>query len=84
MKSNSLHQFRPVGLVMHDLGQYRVVHSVEETAEVLLREWPADDGEDFCEAVKTCFEGMHDKATPDAVRAALIKAAREVNVMVIE
>lgn len=84
MKRDKLHQFQPVGLAMHETGRYSVIHSVEEAADALLREWPTDDGEDFCEAVKVCFEGMHDRASPEEVRAALIRAAREAHVMVIE
>ncbi|KKX25312.1 DUF982 domain-containing protein [Rhizobium sp. LC145] len=84
MKSDNLRHFRPVGLAMHSIGRYIVVHSVEEAAEALLTGWPTDDGEAYFEAVKVCFDGRHDRATPEDVRRALIRAAFEANVMVIQ
>ncbi|TCU15337.1 uncharacterized protein DUF982 [Rhizobium sullae] len=83
MKGNSL-AFRPVGLAMHCIGEYRVVNSVRRAAETLLQRWPIDDGEDFSEAVMACLEGLHNRVPPEDVRAAFIKAAHEANVMVIE
>jgi len=84
MRSDSLHQFQPVGLAMHGIGRYSVVHSVEEAAEALLKEWPDDSGDRFCEAVKACLDGIHDLLSPNEVRKAFICAAREARVMVIE
>ncbi|MGK6317702.1 DUF982 domain-containing protein [Neorhizobium sp. DT-125] len=83
LKSNSSRQFGPVGLAMHETGRYIVLHSVEEAAEELLKHWPTDDGEAYFEAIKTCFDGMHGKATPEQVRRALIRAAIEANIMVV-
>ncbi|MBB4278544.1 DUF982 domain-containing protein [Rhizobium mongolense] len=83
MKGNGL-AFRPVGLAMHRIGKYRVVNSVGLAADTLLQHWPADDGEDFSEAVMACLDGLYDRIPPEDVRTAFIKAAREANIIVIE
>jgi len=69
---------------MHAIGRYSVVRSVEEAAAELLKHWPTDDGEAYLEAIKMCHDAMHDRATPEQVRRALIKAAHEANIMVMQ
>jgi hypothetical protein len=76
MKENSL-AFRPVGLTMHCIAEYRVVHSVRRAPETLRQRWSIDDGEDLSEAVMVCLEGLHNRAPLENVRAAFIKAAHD-------
>ncbi|WP_337266752.1 DUF982 domain-containing protein [Oryzifoliimicrobium ureilyticus] len=83
MKRDNL-AFSPIGVALHSRGKYRVVTSVHGVAETLLEDWPIDDGEDFADAIICCVNALHRKASPQAVRAAFVRAAREANVMVLE
>jgi adenosine/AMP kinase len=81
MKKVSLRSFPSVQLAVHGLGQYRVINTVEEAAETLLDRWPEDEyGQAFEQALETCVKAMNDQAAPEAVRAALIKAAEEAEI----
>jgi adenosine/AMP kinase len=62
-------------------GNNRVINTVEEAAEILLDRWPKDEyGQAFEQALETCVKAMNDQAAPEAVRAALIKAAEEAEI----
>jgi hypothetical protein len=84
MKKVSLRSFPSVQLAVHGLGKYRVINTVEEASRTLLDRWPPDHGEAFEQALKTCVQAMNNEAAPEAVRAALVKAAEEASVGVRE
>ena len=83
MKQHTL-MFRPLGLAMPCIGEYRVVNSVHSAAITLLQHWPADDGEDFADAIIACLDAIYGDTTPERVRSALLSAAAEANVTVLE
>ena len=79
-KHVGLTSFPSVKLAVHGLGKYRVVRTVQEAAETLMERWPTHEGEAFEDALKTCLSVMQGSEGPEAVRAALIRAAREADV----
>ncbi|WP_074067722.1 DUF982 domain-containing protein [Rhizobium gallicum] len=70
-------QFPALRLVVSGREKYRVIRTVSDAAEMLMSEWPADDGEEYVAAVRACLDAFYDVIPPDAVRAALIRAANE-------
>ncbi|WP_307877647.1 MULTISPECIES: DUF982 domain-containing protein [unclassified Rhizobium] len=80
MQRHTSNQFPTVRLVLKGHKKYKSIRTVHEAAEMLLGEWPTDDGDCYFEAIMTCHDALY-KATPPAlVRAALIRAADEENI----
>ncbi|MDK4702629.1 MULTISPECIES: DUF982 domain-containing protein [Rhizobium] len=84
MKRNTLRPFPAVTLVMGENGGTRRVNSVHQVAELLLEHWPVANGEDYVAAVRICLEAMLGAVPAEAVREALIKAAREAGISVMQ
>ncbi|NLS15260.1 DUF982 domain-containing protein [Rhizobium sp. P40RR-XXII] len=84
MKRNTLRPFPAVTLVMEESGGHRRVNSVHQVAELLLQHWPVENGEEYVAAVRICLEAMLGAVPPEAVREALIKAAREAGISVLQ
>ena len=84
MKRHTLRQFRAIKLAVHGGENYRTVDSVRSAAETLLERWPDLESEQFVTAIQACIDGMTDRIPPEAVREALIVAAREANISVID
>lgn len=80
MKWDTSASFDPLILVFKDGNKRLIVRTVGEAANVLMREWPSDDGEGFLSAVKACLDVMTGKAEADELRAAIIRAADEAGV----
>lgn len=76
-------EFAPLILVFKDKRQRVTVRTVGEAANVLMREWPSDDGEEFLSAVRTCLDVMTGKVDADRLRETLIRAADEAGVTAI-
>ena len=77
MKWHTSHDFPPLRLVMNGQRKYRVIRSVRDAAEVLITEWPAQDGEAYIVAVRACLDAYNRTIPVADARAALIKAANE-------
>jgi hypothetical protein len=60
--------------------KYRVVRTLRDAADVLISQWPGDDGEEYVVAVKTCLDAIQGAIHPNAVREALMKAADEAGI----
>jgi len=75
--------FEPLVLVVPGEQKYRRVASLRQAAEALLIAWPFDDGEDYMDAVKTCFDALHGKLTPMEARSAFVRAAAEAGLPII-
>lgn len=60
-----------------------VVHTAREAAEILLREWPAEEGEEFLVAVKTCLDVITGKIEPEKLHEAIVRAAYEAGIAAI-
>lgn len=84
MKRNTLRPFPAVTLVLGENGGSRRVNSVHQVAELLLEHWPVENGEEYVAAVRVCLEAMLGAAPPEAAREALIKAAREAGISVMQ
>lgn len=69
---------------MGENGGTRRINSVHQVAELLLQHWPVENGEDYVAAVRVCLEAMLGAVPPEAVRDALIKAAREAGISVMQ
>ncbi|EPE96194.1 DUF982 domain-containing protein [Rhizobium grahamii] len=75
--------FEPLVLVVPGEQTYRRVASLRQAAEALLIAWPSDDGEEYMDAVKTCFDAMQGKLTAVEARAAFVRAAVEAGLPII-
>lgn len=84
MKRNTLRPFPAVTLVLGERGGFRRVNSVHQVAELLLEHWPVGSGEEYVTAVRVCLEAMLGAVPPEAAREALIRAAREAGVSVMQ
>lgn len=84
MKRNTLRPFPAVTLVLGESGGSRRVNSVHQVAELLLEHWPVENGEEYVAAVRVCLEAMLGAAPPEAAREALIRAAREAGISVMQ
>lgn len=84
MKRNTLRPFPAVTLVLGETGGNRRVNSVHQVAELLLQHWPVESGEEYVTAVRVCLEAMLGAVPPEAAREALIRAAREAGVSVMQ
>jgi len=84
LKRNTLRPFPPVTLVMGGTEGNRRVNSVRQVAELLLKHWPINDGKEYVIAVHVCLEAMLGASPPEAARAALIKAAEEAGIPVLQ
>ncbi len=61
----------------------KVVRTVRDAAQLLLSDWPADDGEEFFAAVRTCLEVLTGERQPEILHEAIVRAAREAGVLTI-
>jgi hypothetical protein len=84
LKRNTLRPFPAVTLVLGETGGYRRVNSVHQVAELLLEHWPVESGEEYVTAVRICLEAMLGAVPPEAARDALIRAAREAGLSVMQ
>ncbi|AGB72262.1 hypothetical protein RTCIAT899_CH14420 [Rhizobium tropici CIAT 899] len=69
---------------MGENGGTRRINSVHQAAELLLEYWPVENGEEYVAAVRICLEAMLGAVPAEAVREALIKAAREAGISVMQ
>ncbi|CDM62424.1 MULTISPECIES: DUF982 domain-containing protein [Rhizobium] len=76
-------EFVPLMLVMSGPEKYRLVRSIGDAADALIRAWPIDDGEDYVVAVRACLDALHGKISARDAREALIRAAEEAGISVI-
>jgi hypothetical protein len=51
---------------------------------LLLEHWPVESGEEYVTAVRICLEAMLGAVPPEAARDALIRAAREAGLSVMQ
>ena len=84
MKRDTSRPFRAVTLATGDAEGYRRVNSVQDAVRTLLQHWPIHDGEEYVTAVAMCLEAMLGAVCPDAARDALIRAATEAGMSVVQ
>ena len=83
MKFETSTEFDQVILIFKNPGRRRIVRTVQEAANALMKDWPADDGEEFLSAVKTCVDVMTGKANSKELRSAILRAANEAGVAAV-
>ena len=76
-------KFEPIILVFAEWKGRKVIRTAREAAELLLREWPAEDGEEFFVAVKTCLDVVTGKCEPEKLHEAIVRAAYEAGIATI-
>ncbi|WP_113250114.1 DUF982 domain-containing protein [Rhizobium sp. CNPSo 3968] len=62
----------------------RCINTVQDAVETLLDHWPIDDGDEYLTAVHVCLDAIHGRVAPEAVREALVKAAEEAGISVMQ
>jgi hypothetical protein len=76
-------EFSPIILIFDDRNERVIVRTAQEAANVLMKDFPLDDGEEFLCAVRACLDAMAGKIEPEELRQAIIRAADEVGITAI-
>jgi hypothetical protein len=76
-------EFSPIILIFEDRNERVIVRTAQEAANVLMRDFPLDDGEGFLAAVRACLDAMAGKIEPEELRQAIIRAADEAGITAI-
>jgi len=61
----------------------KVIRTARDAAEVLVEDWPLQDGEEFYDAVKTCLDVISGESEPNWLRQAIGRAACEAGITAI-
>ncbi|WP_458386243.1 DUF982 domain-containing protein [Rhizobium pisi] len=83
MKWDTFKPLEPIVLVFPDKQNRRSVRTARDAAEVLLQDWPHDDGEQYYAAVKVCLDVIIGRGEPCELRTAMLRAASEAGVITI-
>jgi hypothetical protein len=78
-----LRRFPTIILVFAEGKDRKVIRTAREAAQLLLKEWPTDDGEEFFTAVRTCLEVLNGNAEPETLHEAIVQAACEAGIAVV-
>jgi hypothetical protein len=81
VKLNPWKEFEPIVLVFEN--KKRLISTAHEAAAVLIKDWPGDDGDEYCVAVRTCWEVILGKMDAFELRRALLRAAEEAGIAAI-
>jgi len=73
-------EFPALALVLTGQEKYRVVRTVSDAAEILISDWPTNEGEEYITAIRACLDAFHQVVPPTVVRTALIRAANAVRI----
>jgi hypothetical protein len=76
-------EFSPIILIFEDRNERVIVRTAQEAANVLIRHFPLDDGEEFLAAVRACLDAMAGKIQPEELRQAIVRAADEAGITAI-
>lgn len=58
----------------------RTIRTAREAAQLLLKKWPIDDGEEFFTAVRICLDVLTGNTEPENLHEAIIRAAHEAGI----
>ncbi|OWK25983.1 hypothetical protein AJ87_46945 [Rhizobium yanglingense] len=83
MKFDMLRSFPTIILAFAEGKDRKVIRTAREAAQLLLKEWPTDDGEEFFTAVRTCLEVLTGKTEPENLHEAIVRAAYEAGIAAI-
>ena len=76
--------FAPLMLVISGSEKPKTIRSVREVADALIAAWPTDDGKEYIAAIKTCLDAIQGNIPAKVARTALIRAAEEAGVPVVD
>ncbi|GLR59317.1 DUF982 domain-containing protein [Rhizobium indigoferae] len=77
---NTSSAFTPVGLALRCKRTRKIVRTLGDAAQILIKEWPSDDGEEYIAAVKACVDAISGQIAPEQFREALLRAADEAGI----
>ncbi|MDF0700455.1 DUF982 domain-containing protein [Rhizobium sp. MC63] len=77
---NTSSAFTPVGLALRGTRTRKIVGTLGDAAQILINEWPSDDGEEYIAAVKACVDAISGQIAPEQFREALLRAADEAGI----
>jgi len=77
---NTSSAFTPVGLALRGTRTRKIVRTLGDAAQILIKEWPSDDGEEYIAAVKACVDAISGQIAPEQFREALLRAADEAGI----
>ena len=83
MRFDMFKSFPTIILVFAEGKDRKVIHTAREAAQLLLKEWPIDDGEEFFTAVRTCLEVLTGDTDPEKLHEAIVRAAYEAGIAAI-
>ncbi|MES0101049.1 DUF982 domain-containing protein [Mesorhizobium sp. M0019] len=75
---------KPVVVQPGRIDRDRVVTSVSDAAELLLRDWPRPDGKARLAAIEACLAVIRGEKPPRIARQAFITAAKEARILLGE
>jgi hypothetical protein len=75
------HFRKPIVIQPGRIDRDRVVVSVSDAAEVLLRDWPKPTSERRLAAIKACLAVMRGEKPPRVARQAFIVAAKDARIL---
>ncbi|WP_246705610.1 DUF982 domain-containing protein [Rhizobium sp. P40RR-XXII] len=84
MKPGMRRKIPSITLTVESAMSPRRINTVQDAVETLLDHWPIDDGEEYLTAVHVCLDAIHGRIAPEAVRDAMVKAAEEAGVSVLQ
>jgi hypothetical protein len=74
----------PVMLACKKSGQYFVITNTQEALDMLSAKWPVSEGRAFIDALEICAAVLDGRRWPEDARLALLGAADEAGVPVVE
>ncbi|MBB3916896.1 DUF982 domain-containing protein [Rhizobium fabae] len=83
MQWNTSADFAPLVFFLGERRKHRIVRTLRDAAEVLMTDWPSEDGEEYVAAVKACADAIMGQAGIDELRELLLSAAREAGIAVL-
>ncbi|MFC3321308.1 DUF982 domain-containing protein [Mesorhizobium cantuariense] len=75
---------KPVIIQPRRIDRDRVVITVTDAAELLLREWPEPKSEKCVRAMKICLDVIQGRKSPSLARDAFIAAAKDAQIFLGE
>lgn len=83
MEWNTYERFPPLVLMLGGRGKYRVLRTLRDAAEVLIADWPSEDGEEYVVAVKACVDAITGQIDVGELQDAIRRAAAEAGIAIL-
>ncbi|EJC82109.1 Protein of unknown function (DUF982) [Rhizobium leguminosarum bv. trifolii WSM2297] len=83
MQWNTSADFAPLVLFFGGQQKRKIVRTLRDAAEVLMVDWPFEDGEEYVVAVKACADAITGQGGMNELRELLLSAAKEAGIAVL-